>query len=165
MPRTLRSAAHSCGRGVRFRLAFTATGTRLAIRSGRRQRRRLRLFGFGLGAPPAAGRLCGRLLLLLDGRRGRSRLLGPPLADPGLLAHLAAEVVKPRLPHLAMPDDIHLVYSRRVDQERALHAHPVGDAAHREVAAQAAPGDPDDQALEDLDALPGPLDDLGVDAD
>src|SRR4030081_4139525 len=41
----------------------------------------------------------------------------------------------------------------------------VGDPQDREVFPQPAAGDPDHEALEDLDPLPGSLDDLGVDAD
>src|SRR5205814_4428298 len=43
-----------------------------------------------------------------------------------------------------------------------LHAHAVGHAADRDVAAEAAAGHADDEALEDLDALAGALHHLGV---
>src|ERR1700737_3237632 len=52
-----------------------------------------------------------------------------------------------------------------MDEERPLHADAVRHPPDRDVPAQAAPGHPDDQALEDLDTLAGTLDHLGVDAD
>src|SRR5262249_26391727 len=84
-------------------------------------------------------------------------------ADAGRLAHAAAQVVQPRATHLAVAHHLDLVDARRVHEERALHPHSVGDAAHRDVAPQTSARDTDDQALEDLDALASALHHLGVD--
>src|SRR5258708_4315671 len=50
-----------------------------------------------------------------------------------------------------------------MDEEGALHAHPVRDTSHGDVAAQAPARDPDHEALEDLDALARALNHPGVD--
>src|SRR5689334_5344453 len=52
-----------------------------------------------------------------------------------------------------------------MDQERPLHADAVGDAPDREVLAQAATGDTNHDALENLDALARAFDHFGVHLD
>src|SRR5438094_6905239 len=58
---------------------------------------------------------------------------------------LAAEVIEPRLADLAVTEHLDPVDARRVDQEGALDADAVRHTPHREVPAQAAAGDADDQ--------------------
>src|SRR5207249_12176720 len=75
------------------------------------------------------------------------------------------EIVETGLPDLAVAKHLHAVDTRRVDQERALDADAVRHPPHREVPPRTSARHPDDEALEDLDALAGALDHLGVDAD
>src|SRR3972149_5462378 len=70
----------------------------------------------GLGA---TRRSCGRLRLCLG-----------LLFDSGGLSGEAPQVVEPGPTHLAGADDLHLLQSRRVEQEGPLHADPMGDAAN-----------------------------------
>src|ERR1700682_2530559 len=77
----------------------------------------------------------------------------PELADAGFLAHLAAQVVQPALPDVAVAHDVDLVDARRVDHEGALDPDSVRHPTNREVHAQPASGDTDYRALEHLDAL------------
>src|SRR6266849_4478808 len=90
------------------------------------------------------GLLLGRLFLTVlrrlgFGRAGTSQL--PALADAGLFADLATEVVEPALPDVAMAQDLDLVDPRRVNQERALDPDAMSDAPNREVLPQTAAGD------------------------
>src|SRR5207245_1010989 len=114
------------------------------------------------------GLLLGLLLTVLWrlglGRGGAASKL-PPLANTGLLADFAPQVIEPALADVAMAQHIDLVDARRVDEKRALDADAVGDAPHGEVLAQAAAGHADDGAFEHLDALASPLDDFGVHLD
>src|SRR5207249_10997496 len=86
-------------------------------------------------------------------------------ANASLFTDLSAQVVEAGLAHVSVAEDLDLVDPGRVDQERPLHAHAVGDPADGEVAAQPAAGDADDRALEDLNALSGPFHHFGVDLD
>src|SRR5689334_10731386 len=71
-----------------------------------------------------------------------------PLADAGLAPDLSAQVVEAALAHVPMTQDVDLVYARRVDHERPLHADAVGHPADREIAPQAAACDADNGAFE-----------------
>src|SRR5262249_38727956 len=100
------------------------------------------------------------LELGLGGRRRRR--VAAALPDSSALADLAAQVVETALAYIAVPQHVDLVDPRRVHEEGALHADPVGHAPHREVLAQSSACDPDHRAFEDLYALARALDDLGV---
>ena len=108
----------------------------------------------GLGRASAA--CCGGL------HRGELRVVDPTLLDPGLLPAQVAQVVELRAADPAALDELELRDRRRVQRERALHADPERDLADREGLAHAAAGAPDDDALEDLDALAVPLDHADV---
>src|SRR5487761_27007 len=88
-----------------------------------------------------------------------------PLADAGLPADLAAQVIEATLAHVAMAQDVDLVDARRVDHEGPLNADTVRYAPNREVLTQAAARDPDDSSFEHLDPLSRALDDFRVDLD
>src|SRR5262245_4992521 len=106
------------------------------------------------GAPEPTSR--GSATVLARSRnRGDALLL-----EARRLAHQVAEVVELRPPHRRPLHHLDLVDPRRVHRERALHAHPVGDAAHRERGPGAAPATADHHALEGLQALLLALDDL-----
>src|SRR5262249_41344913 len=95
----------------------------------------------------------------------RRRRVAAALPDSSALADLAAQVVETALAYIAVPQHVDLVDPRRVHEEGALHADPVGHAPHREVLAQSSACDPDHRAFEDLYALARALDDLGVNLD
>src|SRR5919201_6460198 len=100
----------------------------------------LRLSGLGgLG-----GRGVSLVLVFVD--RQHHSLLRSPLPDPALLPHLLSQVVEASLADVAVADNIDLVDSRRVDEERALNADSMRHPADREVAAQPGAGDADDGA-------------------
>src|SRR5258708_23571259 len=87
------------------------------------------------------------------------------LADARPLAHLLAQVVQLGAAHVAVAQHLDAVDARRVQQEGALHADAVGDAADGELRTQAdLAAERDDHALEHLDALARSLHDLDVDA-
>src|SRR5712692_5196787 len=114
------------------------------------------------------GLLLGRLFLTVlrrlgFGRAGTSQL--PALADAGLFANLATEVVEPALADVAMAQDLDLVDARRVNQERALDPDAMRDAPDREVLPQTTAGHTEDDAFKHLDALAGALHDLGMHLD
>src|SRR5215510_9404877 len=87
------------------------------------------------------------------------------LADAGLLAHLAAEVVQLGAVDVALHRALDALDLRRVHRERALHADAEALLADREGLAVRGALALDDRALEDLHALAGPLDDAEVDLD
>src|SRR5262249_3510221 len=127
----------------------------------------------GAAAPP------GRALRPLrghPGRRRRDRAAGArlalaqrlglaQLADAGLLADLAAEVVELRPVDVADRGDVDLVDLRRVERERALDADAEGVLPNRERLAGAGALALDHDPLEDLDPLAVALDHPEVHAD
>src|ERR1700730_3855247 len=159
LPRAVRSPAPSCARRVLFLtvrslLTWGRAGHPLPGRGRLRLRLGLRLAAVRLG-----------LGVIVDGHRLGGDRLRSALLDAAFLADLVPEVVQACLADVAVAEHLDLVDAGRVDHEGPLDADAVGAAAHREVLPKAAAGNPDDQALEDLDPLAGPFNDLGVDAD
>src|SRR3954447_15647374 len=89
----------------------------------------------------------------------------PLLLDLGGLAAQVAQVVQLGAAHVTTGDDLDVVDDRGVEREGALDTDAEGDLADREGLADAAAVATDDDALEDLDARAGALDDLHVDVD
>jgi hypothetical protein len=87
------------------------------------------------------------------------------LADAGALADAAAQVVELRAPDVAAGGDLDALDLGRVHGERALDADAEGLLADGEGLAHALALALDDDALEDLRAAAGALDDLEVDLD
>src|SRR6187431_1499754 len=87
------------------------------------------------------------------------------LADARLLTAKAAEVVQLGATNVATAHELDVVDGRSVHGERALNANTERDLAHREGGADALTLATDDNALEDLDAGTGTLDDLDVHLD
>src|SRR5439155_13854654 len=96
---------------------------------------------------------------------GHSRQRAAAIADPRAHADIASQVVEAPLPHVAVAKHVDAIDAGRVDEEGALDTDAVRDSPHREILAQPAPGDADDDALEHLDALARALDHLGVNLD
>src|SRR5688572_23839449 len=90
---------------------------------------------------------------------------GALLLDLGLLAAQLAQVVELRAAHVTAGDDLDVVDDRRVHREGALDADLEADLADGEGLAHALAGAADDDALEDLDAGAGALDDVHVHLD
>ena len=88
-----------------------------------------------------------------------------PRLDARGLTDAIAQVVQTRAANAADARDFDLLDKRREVRKHALDADAVGDAADRERGSRPAAADADDDALEDLDALPFALDDLGMNAD
>src|SRR5215208_1754067 len=81
------------------------------------------------------------------------------------LADSLPQEVQLRPSHLAVADDLDLLDPRAVDLERPLNADPARDPANRDRAGDPTAAQAHDSALEDLDPLAVPLDDLGRDLD
>src|SRR5437899_12830966 len=107
------------------------------------------------------GLLLGLLLTVLWrlglGRGGAASKL-PPLANTGLLADFAPQVIEPALAAVAMAQHIDLVDAPRVDEKRAPYADAVGNAPHGRALAPAAPCHAAAGAFGPLDALASPPD-------
>src|SRR6476646_7302344 len=97
-------------------------------------------------------------------RAPRSSLALAELAYASLLADLAAQVVELRAVHVADRLHLDLVDLRRVKRERPLDADTERVLADGKRLADAGALALEDDALEDLDALAGALDDAEVDA-
>src|SRR5262245_10710814 len=95
----------------------------------------------------------------------RGDLPDPLLTHAGGLTGQLPQIVELRAPHAAPPHDVHPLDARRVQGERALHTHPVGDAAHREGRLGSLSPPPDHHAFEDLGPLLLALHDFDVHAD
>src|SRR5215218_5341968 len=104
----------------------------------------------------AAARLVAARPRALRGER-----LRPALLDAGGAPGQAAQVVELGAADLTEPHDLDLVEARAIDQERALDANAIRrDAADGEVLVDPPGAAADDHALERLNALAAPLDDL-----
>ena len=165
--------AASARGGLVGRLVLGA-GLGLAGVARRRGARASATVGSRLGAPrPSARPRRSPSAVGLGGARGvvaagpARRLLRPDvaaLADAGALADAAAQVVELGAADVAAGGDLDALDLRRVHRERALHADAEGLLAHGEGLAHAVALALDDDALEDLGAAAGALDDLEVDA-
>src|SRR3954469_23188943 len=115
---------------------------------------------FRLRLPPVVHRLrtgAGGLRrgLLADGMRLA------PFLEAGLLPGEGPQVIQLLPADVRTPHDFDLVHARGVEQEGALDADPVrADAADRVRLVDPATAATDRDALEDLDALARPFDDL-----
>src|SRR6202165_933154 len=108
------------------------------------------------------GRFCCDFAVGRDGSGDNGLALLP---DASVLYDFASKVVQLRPAHFPVPDHVDLVDARRVQEEAAFHPDAVRDATNgKGLLGTAAPA-ADDDAFEDLDALAGPLDDLGVHLD
>src|ERR687897_448927 len=115
---------------------------------------------------------CSRSSALMDGTLSAARTAGGrarPLsglalfADLGRLTDAVAQVIELGAADVTPADDLDLGDGRRVERERALDAHAVAHLPHLERLADAGARAADDDALEDLDALLGPLDHAHMD--
>ena len=86
------------------------------------------------------------------------------LAPPGLLAHAVAQVVELGAADVTLEGALDLLDLRRVERERALHAHPEALLAHREGLAGGRALALDHSALEHLHPAALALDDLEMHA-
>src|SRR5215210_8960189 len=146
------------GRGV-----VGATGGRLrGVRLGGLVER-LRVDGLARDLGVRGRRGLGRGIVQQPGLDDFLRLAGvPALADAGALADAAAEVVELGPAHVAAGGDLDALDLRRVHGERAFHADAEGLLAHGEGLAHPFALALDHDALEDLGAAAGALDDLEV---
>src|SRR5262249_19872094 len=95
----------------------------------------------------------------------RSRSLpSPSLFDPCRLAGEAAEVIQARATHFATAHDFQTLDPWGIQQKRALDAHVVADPTHGKRRARPTAPLAQDHALELLQTLAAPLDDLDRDA-
>src|SRR5581483_4454258 len=123
----------------------------------RQQLRSRSLRGHAASIAPAPARSRG------SAAKSTKSLRRAELADAGLLADLAAEVVELGAIDVADRADLDLVDLRRVQRERPLDADAEGVLADGEGLAGAGALPLDHEALEDLDPLPGPFDHAKVD--
>src|SRR5439155_6338206 len=77
----------------------------------------------------------------------------PALFHPRRLALEVAQIIQLSAPHLRRPHHLDLLDRRRVERENPLDALAERHFAHRKGPARPAAMHPDDDALEDLDAL------------
>src|SRR5579884_1912431 len=114
--------------------------------------------------PAAAPRKPRRCLPVGWWRLTKEPALAAALLDARGAAGQPPQVVELGAADAAGARHLDLLDARGMDEEGALDADAVGgDAAHREVLVDAAAAAANDDALEDLNALPVPLDHLGVD--
>src|SRR5215203_564392 len=90
-------------------------------------------------------------------------VLRPLLLDASGTPGEATQVIELGAANAAASSHFDLVDARRMDEKGPLDPDPVcGKASNRKVLVDSARAPPDDDALEDLDALPVTFDDLGV---
>src|SRR5207245_10059137 len=80
------------------------------------------------------------------------------------LAHPPTEEIERGAPGMAVTQDLDLLHTRRVDEERPLHADAARDSAYGDLPIDAAVADAQDRALEVLQPLAVPFDDPDAEA-